>query len=210
MEPELQGPTFRLPSEGTVFLGLSFRPAVANPMYGTLGSLDTESDPRTVEFLLRWRPSAPKYSGDLDVYIWQPFRNPPSSEYVRIVITNLDVPLKLQIFNLYKTSRSMESFRKRIGAEWLDPRMSGNAIMGAISVTFSVLLDDMIVFLKEASKEISGIVSNIFYQSFKAQYPGFRPSEAEHIHEQRRYSTCFTWMTVSRVPSLKWQAISLN
>ena len=138
-------------------------------------SAESGINPETSEFVLRWQSDVPKYSGDLDTYIWQRFRRPPSFAWIRIVIIDIDNLRNLRLLLLYKKSRSLEGFCSKIEAGKVydgtsNPWTPTIAMMDTLSITFGVFLSDMIVFLREASKQISEMVRILLFRScFEAE-----------------------------------------
>ena len=117
-----------------------------------------------LDFSLRWQHRAPEYRGDLDTYIWQNFRKPPSAVYVKIFILNRGEPQNMRVLLQFKNNRILNSFRSRHKA-LPRPAVSSNLDLPAVElldtfgIAYNVVLSDMINFLNELSEQTSKLVS---------------------------------------------------
>ena len=143
--------------------------------------------------MLRWQSDAPKYSS-WNTYIWQPFRYAPPFVWVRIIIID-----KLDFHNprlllLHQTCDCLERFRSKVKAlqdcdRTLIPWTPMTAMFETLYAVFGVLVSDMIMFLSEASEQISRIVRSFIMSggwSPKAKHfttPGSRKQGASSIGE---------------------------
>lgn len=116
----LQSPGSGLPStsSGSMFSGMN---RTLDGMDGTSVSDFSRSEAPFLptEFALHWQSNPPKYRGDFDTYIWQPYRKPPPFSYVRFYIIKPEVPRNLNVLLLFNDTRSLCTFRSRPGSESL-------------------------------------------------------------------------------------------
>ena len=116
----------------------------------------------SLSLTLRWACTAPKYKGELDTYLWQPFRRPPPFAYAKIFVSNREDPRNLRILLLFRNTDSDRSFRGSYAqtqhrgdvATWVPALDGGRAII----VAYKNALKETSGFLKQASKQIMALV----------------------------------------------------
>lgn len=118
---------------------------------------------KPTESILCWQSNHPKYKGDFDIYIWQPHRKPPLSNYVKFHVFNRDTPEKLRMMLLFNDSRSLCAFRDR-HQKLTEHRAADEAwspvteLVRSILVIFQTISSDMDMFLQGSSEEITRLV----------------------------------------------------
>ena len=131
----------------------------------------------------------------MNTYIWQPFRYSPPFAYARVFITNLRTPHIIRLLVLYKSSKSLASFRAlnevERGSESGDARAPTDELIHKISIIYGVILAEMLTFLREVAEQLSNVVcvviisSNVF---ILMEIHRNRLFEVEPIHEWRKLS----------------------
>ncbi len=136
-----------------------------NGMEGTSVSDSTTSEAYPVlnDFTLYWQSKSPKYSGDFDIYIWQPYRKPPPFDYVKVHIVNKETTRNLKMLLLFNEARSLCAFRSR-HQECTPHRAADEAwststeLVRSISAVLETIISDMVEFLQCCSKEVTRLV----------------------------------------------------
>ncbi|KAF6227877.1 hypothetical protein HO133_007605 [Letharia lupina] len=126
----------------------------------TTDAMDGTSNPLPTEFTLYWQSKAPRYSGDLDTYIWQPYRKPPPFTFVKLHIVNTETPQNLRMILLFKETRSLCDFRNRhqsVARQQVatEAWSSVTELARSILAVCETILSDMVDFLQCTSKEIT-------------------------------------------------------
>ena len=153
-----------LPSERKYGQDVTLKGVLTSPKGSTESCIQVLSQD-CVSLTLRWPFTAPKYKGEFDTYIWQPFRRPPPFAYVKIFISNRETPRNLRILLLFQNAGSDRSFRasyaetQHLGdrATWAPALDGGRAII----VAFKNALEDTSRFLRQASEQIMALVRSL-------------------------------------------------
>ncbi len=136
-----------------------------NGMDGTSVSDSTTSAAHPVlnDFTLYWQSKSPKYNGDFDIYIWQPYRKPPPFDYVKVHIVNKETTRNLKMLLLFNEARSLWAFRSR-HQQCTPQRAADEAwppsteLVTSISAVLETIISDMVEFLQCCSKEVTRLV----------------------------------------------------
>ncbi|KAL2046149.1 hypothetical protein N7G274_001596 [Stereocaulon virgatum] len=112
---------------------------------------------RSIDLTICWQCLVPRFKSDLDTYLRQPFRTPPTFHYVKIYVLNLGAPRNLRACLLFDDPRSLDSFRQNmtnssnmVSESW----HSSHRLIHAILTAKSTALSDMMYFLQEANREV--------------------------------------------------------
>lgn len=141
----------------------------------TTDAMDGTSNPLPTEFTLYWQSKAPRYSGDLDTYIWQPYRKPPPFTFVKLHIVNTETPQNLRMILLFKETRSLCDFRNRhqsIARQQVatEAWSSVTELARSILAVFETILSDMVDFLQCTSKEITRLVCSTYEEDHASSF----------------------------------------
>ena len=117
----------------------------------------------TTNSVLYWQSQPPGYSGDIDIYIWQPYRKPPPFNYVKLHIVDDETSRNMKMLLLFNDSRSLCAFRtlhqeltkRRDTSEIWSPDVE---LVRSISAVVETMLLDMAEFLQYSSKEVTTLV----------------------------------------------------
>ena len=118
--------------------------------------------PRVSAPTLYWQSRPSAYSG-LYTYIWQPYREPPPYDYVKIHIAYNETPRNLRMILLFKNTRSFHSFRK-LHEDLTKQRDADEAwspvteMVKAVFTVYQMILSDMSTFLQLSSNEVARLV----------------------------------------------------
>ena len=141
----------------------------------TTDAMDGTSNPLPTEFTLYWQSKALRYSGDLDTYIWQPYRKPPPFTFVKLHIVNTETPQKLRMILLFNETRSLCDFRNRhqsvAGQQVATEAWSSvTELARSILAVYETILSDMVDFLQCTSKEITRLVCSTYEEDHASSF----------------------------------------
>ena len=119
-----------------------------------------------------WQPLAPRFGSDLDTYLRQPFRRPPSFHYVKMYIFNLDTPRNVRAFLLFDDTTSLASFRQNVGRQNIEHASSitreswhsTKELLYSVESACAIALSAMAQFIQEANHVVFTLVRQLQYK----------------------------------------------
>ena len=63
-------------------------------------------------FSVSWHARAPKFEGDLDIYVWQPYAHPPTPEFAQIFMIDGADTRRRRVLILFRSTRSLAAYSK--------------------------------------------------------------------------------------------------
>ena len=112
----------------------------------------------------RWGQVAEKYKTDLDTYIWRPHCYEPTSHRADFVTSIDKTPSKSRVLVLFSSLQSLRSFSKSYHS-LLDKYSRGPSptccILPTLHSLFETLIDETETFFRDASKQVSVLVSTL-------------------------------------------------
>lgn len=120
------------------------------------------SNPKSTLLTLHWATRAPKYTNDLDTYIWQTFTKTPQLDYLKLRI--LPRPNGDRVFMVLKTGKMLAAFREQhralVEEGWASQSdKAASDPLFLLAVICTQIRGDLVRFLDQSAKQMNLMVT---------------------------------------------------
>ena len=179
------------------------------------------SDPEVYDwdkaFYLRfvWPRQWPRYDGDVDVYVRQPYSRKPALDYVDILaLKDPDPPSSNR--KLIVVASSPEVLERVVTSQYLSRMPSTRApdvyaqILRFFCNLCNLILEDMLVFKAGVERSVEAIVSQLisWLTYLLTETINIRIDVEGKVRQASKFSIYCTWKSASQVQSIKFNAIT--